>query len=72
MPLVGNYLACHLEALGAKQLLERVATSILARSPGDAVRDRQDGGSQASASFVFSTSVTSAIRIDLSTAFAMS
>ena len=48
---------------------EEIAALVLARARGDPVGDGQDGGLHC---FVFSTSLTSAITIDLSIAFAMS
>ena len=57
--------------LAAQQLDEQIAAAVLARSVGDAVRDGQHRRLQ-TVSFVFSTSTTSAIRIPLSIAFAMS
>ena len=70
--LVGNDPPLDVVAVGAQQLLERVAASVLARPGDDPVRDGQHRGLQATGSFVFSTSTTSTMRIPLSTAFAMS
>ena len=70
--LVGDDPAQDLEALAAQQLLERIAAPVLARAGADAVRNGEHGGLQTRRSFVFSTSVTSAIVIALSIAFAMS
>ena len=69
--LVGNDPALDLVAVGGEQLREQVAARVLPRAGDDAVGDRQHGRLHAS-SFVFSTSVTSAMTISLSIAFAMS
>jgi hypothetical protein len=72
LALVGNDPALDLVALGPQELVERVSAAVLARTCHDAVRHRQHSRLQLTRSFVFSTSRTSAIRISLSTAFAMS
>ena len=61
--------ALDLVPVDRQQRREEVAALVLARARYDTVGDRQDGGLH---SFVFSTSLTSAITIDLSIAFAMS
>jgi hypothetical protein len=70
-PIVGDDAALDLVALVFEQLLEEGAALVSSLSARDAVRDRQDGGSQTS-SFVFSRSLTSVNVIESSTAFAMS
>jgi hypothetical protein len=60
-----------LEVLLLEQLDEQPAALVVARPGGNAVGDGDDGGLQ-TASFVFSTSVTSLTDIALSIAFAMS
>ena len=69
--LVGNDPALDVVAVGGEQLGEQVAARVLARAGDDAVGDREHGRLHTS-SFVFSTSVTSAMTISLSIAFAMS
>ena len=69
--LVGHDSALDLVAVGGEQLLEHVAALVLARARDDTVRNRQNGRLHAS-TLVFSTSVTSAMTISLSIAFAMS
>jgi hypothetical protein len=70
--LVRNDAPLDVVAVGAQQLLERLAASVFARPGDDTVRDSENRGLQPTGSFVFSTSATSAIRIPLSTALAMS
>ena len=72
IPLVGHDAPLDLVPVGAEQFLERVAASVFARPGDDTVREGEHRGLQLTRSFVFSTSTTSAIRISLSTAFAMS
>ena len=69
--LVGDDPALDREPVRLEQLGERVAAQVLARAVVHAVRDRQHGRVH-TASFVFSTSVTSEMTIVLSIAFAMS
>ena len=69
--LVRHDSALDLVAVGGEQHREQVAALVLARARDDAVGDRQNGRLHAS-TFVFSTSVTSAMTISLSIAFAMS
>ncbi len=70
-PIVGHDAARNLVALAFEQLLQQSAALIRSLAARNAVRDRQDGGSQTS-SFVFSRSRTSVNLIESSTAFAMS
>ena len=70
--LVGHDAPLDLVALPPEQLVERIAAAILPGSGRDPVRHRQHRRLQTIRSFVFSTRTTSAIRISLSTAFAMS
>jgi hypothetical protein len=60
-----------LVALNGEELLQKSPTLVGPLATRDAVRDRQDGGSQ-TASFVFSRRRTSVRDIESSTAFAMS
>jgi hypothetical protein len=60
-----------LEPLGPQELVEQLAAAVFAAPLGDAVRDREDGGSQ-TASFVFSSKRTSPMTMAESTALAMS
>ena len=70
--LVGNEPAHDVVPVGAQELLERGAASVLGFAARDAVGDREDGRPQTGSPFVFSTSVISEITIPLSIAFAMS
>lgn len=70
-PVVGHDAPRHLVAVALEQLLEQRAALVGALATGNAVRDRQDGGSQTS-SFVFSMRRTSVRVMESSTALAMS
>ena len=67
--VVGDDAPLDLVSVDGEQGREEVAALVLARARGDPVGDGQDGGLHC---FVFSTSLTSAITIALSIAFAMS
>ena len=69
--LVGDDPALDREPVCLEQLGERVAALVLTRAVVHPVRDRQHGRLH-TASFVFSTSVTSEMTMVLSIAFAMS
>ena len=70
--LVGHEPAQDGEPVGAQELLERGAASVLGFAARDPVGDREDGRPHARSPFVFSTRVISEITIPLSIAFAMS